>query len=555
MGEKIRNENNENNKYMKTKHLGYMSTVAATLLLASCSNDVSYDYEANSSYNKTPVDVTITVKAADLGIDTRAYDQDGNYTPGGPALNQTVGKGTQVDMIVYAVYLDESKADTGNEDPSATLTKEDHTFTLMTQYGEDEVKAADAAHPVPSDFMSRPAMANSTTKHDGQTVIYVGNLLQEGGSIDIPLRLMRNQSYVLALWAQSSYTDAYDTDDFRQIEVRYTPADANAPAASKSLNNDELRDAFCKAEYFSTGSVQLGTKLTVYLSRPLAQINVGTTGADYKYVAEKGAPYGTTYTYSTMSIGGVARFFDLVLDKVISQDDIDKYNALSADEKEASPYNFEADEKALTDVEFDWNLLPAYVNEPGFPNVTFPSDFDFFGYDDAEFSEKWSEEFLLINIDGHNDSDRKHVTPEGDDPIFTVNNLGYKAFKTTYPTATKVNGLTDFYTETFKYMSMCYVLVPSSTRYEGQGGDNGTYSSVLKSLSFNFRDDEKRGSKVQSLQLVPVRRNWRTNILGGLGENFDDSNSLFFMTQLQTILQPAFDGEYAPVEYEGEVRN
>ncbi len=77
------------------------------------------------------------------------------------------------------------------------------------------------------------------------------------------MKLAKNETYKIAFWAQKSETGIYGTSDLSAVTVDYSKI---------AINNDNA-DAFCAARLVTvTGSLSQ----TVYLYRPLAQINIGT---------------------------------------------------------------------------------------------------------------------------------------------------------------------------------------------------------------------------------------------------------------------------------------
>lgn len=82
-------------------------------------------------------------------------------------------------------------------------------------------------------------------------------------SASVKLTLISGKTYQVAFWAQNSECEAYDLSDLSAVKVDYDNA----------LNNDETRDAFCKAITFTVGTNN--PEEAVKLTRPFAQINVG----------------------------------------------------------------------------------------------------------------------------------------------------------------------------------------------------------------------------------------------------------------------------------------
>lgn len=426
---------------MKSKNI--LTWIAGGLMLTACSSENIWDYDGSmSDADAEYVNVTFSVTPETLTAATRAGED--NSLEGGPGKWQTLSKGSEVDMLIYAVY--------------------DENYNLMMQYSDGVVDYTE--EKMPDDF--KVNFKVDKNNHPGQTIMYVGDKLYKGNEVTVSLRLMRGSTYHIAFWAQSSKTDAYVTDNLHTVEVKYKKADGS----TNYLNNDETRDAFCKVEKLTV--TDGGTRQEVILTRPLAQINVGTTGADYKNM-EKGiytAP-NRTVTYSSITIKGVAKYFDVVKDKVLTESDI----AESIDE--TSPYYGVRGKKATDDVTFDWAKVPAYYN------MEIPSG--------NLYESVTGEELLTIDLNQDGEI------------------LGYR---TSYPTLGSQGG---YMTEEFKYLSMSYVLVPWSDE---------EYPYVLTNIAVNFATDAKGGNPLTSFDVsqIPSRRNWRTNIIGGMKWMKDPTN-------------------------------
>ena len=337
------------------------------------------------------------------------------------AVSGTIGRGTLIDMLRFAVYDDEGH--------------------LLPQYAREE-------------YAEVVIDGKTFTASEGQNII-----LWNGESRTIEITGLSAGDYKIVCWAQSSKCDAYDTSDLKQVKVSYDGA----------LNNDETRDAFCASEPFSISAEGDNPGFTAILRRPLAQVNIATTGADYANTGN--IIGGALYTYSAVTIKGVANTINVV-DNVIG-------NAI---------------DKAVT---FGFNKLPAYF---GIDIPTKKEDLI------TTPGEQWLQ--IHLNEDTINDND-------GD---------GFADFKQTYPTVEYTEDDTDiklYLTETFKYMSMCYVLIPSNN-----GG-----AAILNNFKATFADNAAGDTRKTSLTLtmVPTRRNWRTNILGGFydpGTSGDDKPNI-----------------------------
>ena len=136
---------------------------------------------------------------------------------------------------------------------------------------------------------------------DGGQPLIKGYTKVIGKTANLTLNLLQDQDYVALFWA---HVDAqggqiYDTKDLRKVGVSYTVEGGKKSA----LANDEDRAAFCQRHDFSTHKKVNAEK--VYLKRPFAQINLGTTKEslhiDYKISLEK----------SHMYIDGVANVFNV----------------------------------------------------------------------------------------------------------------------------------------------------------------------------------------------------------------------------------------------------
>lgn len=418
---------------MINKKLLSSLTVGTLMLTTACSSDNLWDYDGSQSSQDEMVDVTFSISSETASLLTRADKED---EEGGPGRWQTLGKGAEIDMLIYAVY--------------------DADYTLLSQYSEG-VKDPDNKLPEGS-------FTVSPTSHFGQTILYVGDKFQNGGKVEVTLRLMRKKTYHIAFWAQSSKTKAYDTNDLHHVEVLYTGA----------VNNDETRDVFCKSETFTV--TDGGITQTVILTRPVAQINVGTSGADYKN-AEMGKNVinHKAITYSKIKIEGVARYLDVVNNKVLNQDDIDKAIADTSDDNIYKGISG----KATTNVEFNWAKIPAYYKVESIPTEDL-------------YNPVAGEELLQIDLDHDG------------------NILDYK---TNYPTLGSKGG---YMTEKFKYLSMAYVLVANPMKIDNNDGI--TNSKVIDNVTVWFAEKSDGTDGFQSLEVkeVPARTNWRTNILGGL---------------------------------------
>ena len=309
-------------------------------------------------------------------------------------------------------------------------------------------------------------------------IAFKPNTLTKPGNtaaITLKIPVEDGKYYKIACWAQNSKCTAYTTTDLKAVTVSYQGAN----------NNDELRDAFCASKSFSSNS----SSIEVILKRPFAQINVGTAGWDYEGVAVL-KPSAVSYTESKITLTGVA----------------DQYNVLEG-QASASMQDLKA--------EFAFNRIPAFIHVG-------QADWDAAleeggvgeGADKKMLYEKncfANEEFLIIDLDEKNGIGEYVAWPT------------YKAWSSAHPDHDQTSPLPDspYRTETFKYLSMCYVLVPEAS--EKTVADDVTYCATLNKIEFETQGDgdevDDKGVKKKvaytafTASNVPVQKNWRTNIV------------------------------------------
>lgn len=122
-----------------------------------------------------------------------------------------------------------------------------------------------------------------------------------GKNAQLTLNLLQDQDYVALFWAhvEAKGAQIYNTEDLRKVGVTYT-----VEGGKKSdLANEEDRAAFCQRHPFSTHK-KVNTE-KVYLKRPFAQINLGTTKESLNL------DYLITLQKSHMFIDGVANVFNV----------------------------------------------------------------------------------------------------------------------------------------------------------------------------------------------------------------------------------------------------
>lgn len=317
----------------------------------------------------------------------------------------------------------------------------------------------------------------------------------------------------------------YDISDFPTVKVIYEGA----------YNNDELRDAFYACQDFTPA--YRGKELTVTLYRPFAQINVGTSGWDYEGLASI-EPNKKIVLFSEIKMKGVADKIDLLNNEAKESDTLkDKY------------------------VTFRYSKIPAYRNLPdkSLKNVTGiyvddttereanPSK-EITYHKGVYLEEETYEEFLQISFP----EDERPGNPNGPSlwKSFDKNDDGFADYISWTEYDRKCVSSTghdellyNIYTETFKYLSMSYVLVPFSVKRD-ENGKEIRIGSSLNEVIFNCAEmdendeiqDIYEDKNVIELRNVPVGSNIRTNIIAANGTGFFmNSNEINVAIQEETF--------------------
>ena len=469
-------------KHIKyTKFFGWF---AATVLLltTSCNDDM---FGTNSSSDEVTVSFTLAPEAA-ATLSTRGKNYEGGnvtYPDKDSEEYAHISDGSKADILIYAVY-----------DEKGNLL-EGYSGDSDTKLGNSDI-----------DLQKKPG--------DGQTIKYI-----EYFPYTLTLTLKRGETYTVAFWAQNHKTNAYNTSDLKKVEVIYSELDDNGESLSSTTtpNNDEFRDAFCQKYTFTAGASDDYTNHKVLLYRPLAQINVGTSGYDFEAITRNA---DKKYLYSKIRLNRVARYLDVVADKTITSTTNDDTYGEHGGEK--TPESFAV-------VDFGYAPLPAYVNwkektekwveypdYPQYPSYTlwdwkYNEAYEYphtIGNKTSEQMQKYytGEEFLKVHLykdkDGEIEADDSGVYKDKAGNIYTAK--GEDDYRQ-YANLTNHN---DELSETFKYLSMCYVLT-SSTQED---------KILINNVKAWLATDENGADEIQILDLnnVPAQRNWRTNIVGNL---------------------------------------
>lgn len=179
----------------------------------------------------------------------------------------------------------------------------------------------------------------------------------EGTTIDFSISLTKNKTYNIVFWAQHEACDLYDINNMTSIKM-----DINKMPTG--FDNIEKMDAFyatCKGV-----TAYQSTMHKVELVRPLAQVNIGTSGqaadnAEFKII---GAP--TSFNPFTQEVSGAENMsfaYNTIPNKTFTVETTD-YNYL------AIAYLF-ASNKAEN---FSCELKLMGVNKGVFDNVSFQSN-------------------------------------------------------------------------------------------------------------------------------------------------------------------------------------
>lgn len=507
--------------------------IGLTLVVTSCRDDTFSPYWDDNSDEYT---VTLNIGLEAMNPVSRAEGDNGNSGNGsltydaGPAI----ASGSQIDMLVYAVYYD------ANQNPN------NPKWEAATEYAKAE-----------SPF-------EEFEVGYGQTIVDVKDKFKNGGHHTMTLTLKKDYDYRVVFWAQNHETKAYVIDDLKKVQMKYKIEEMNSPEGSTgddsdaeeetkeatsaqnivSVNNDEKRDAFCR--YVKLNAENTNKNITIWLRRPLAQINVGTRGFDFETITRNS---DKKYLYSKVRINRAARYFNVVEDKV--------YTNTGQDDN----YNGEEDTESFYTVDYEYNRIPAYWkwgedSVPDYPSYTIydlknrsiengvysayntfislhPEKLQGASTDEEKMTKFMQlygkEEFLKVHLFDNGGGHKEHkekLEGEGKNPPMyeeTQEEGGYFSY-----CGMGVSGDEKFNNESeiFKYLSMAYVFVPTE-----QDGPSYTLDSFRMWLA---TDKEGHNEfEVLSLNHVPVQRNRRTNIVGSL---------LTAKADLQIIVDDDFGG-------------
>lgn len=507
---------------------------SALLLTTACTNEEFVEPQGTPNQDLTEVYgngskiITLSV-GSEAAVATRGEDDPtGDNQP-----TYNISDGSRVNILYFAVY------DLGN--PNADT---DETVTALN--GDND--AEELNDPIVYAYK-----------------VIDPNIPSATFPVNIRLAVDPENNYRIALWAQhvsdpnagdNIDTAPFDVKDLTQVVVDYEDATCN----------DELRDAFCATEKFSGAT----SNVDIILHRPFAQLNVGTTGADYRNYMEGNILPNKTIAYSKMVVTGVYNCINVATDKI------------SLVEGSNGNYTPATDQTKGKEVTFDFAKLPAFINYD--KDYTYTDADKYYGFPNNLLGVK-----KTTTDNGDENNDKEKYTPNVREQFLYVNlnapteaNHTFEPFRTYYKTMDNTSANKKYLTETFKYMAMAYVLVPSGGLDENEDNwhsnpsNKNSYdkykSSTLSSVEVYFaeiQESDKRptegtessektrsvdentikGYKYFTVRNVPVHRNWRTNLLGGLydtdkPEDPDDPTSVFYNVKICVNLCPIYFGEY-----------
>ena len=458
-----------------------------TLIMAACADNMSPDEDCLSGKDSNEVYITVSLPNHELS--TRA----------GVGFNDYFSRGAKINTLFFEIY--EEKSEGGG-----------------TIY-----------EPV-SEVYNRPFSNTDTGK--------------------IKLSLDQTKNYMVAMWAQCTKTNSdgsFNTYPYEfpkeapfgvlsHIKVHYSYEDASGNIINDP-NNDESRDAFAGVCRIVNGVAENGGEAVLY--RPFAQINIGTSGADYATLIYDPMlqPSNVTITESKITIKGVANIYNVLSGEAIVAFDDETGETLSTHVDEET-----GEEIRQLVCEFDWARLPAWIQ------LQTNNGFNGFPGEVKEY-EKVSNPFLRYTPTERMPAEQFLRVELNNDRIF-------EPYTTEYPTISygqDVWGAPDpaniiYKTELFKYLSMCYVLVPSSSvNPDAPTMTPGAIVTVNYDLRQKKGPDDENPIQLLDKEIlnVPVLANSRTNILGGLHFNANpDPTSIFNYYQLPVVLVDDFDGDY-----------
>lgn len=455
-------------------YFGWLA-LSTLLLTTACAGIADLDVESKNVSGSNTVTFTIQSQAQTSGM---RGAEDALTTN-----NTVISRGDSANVLIFAVYKVEEQD--GNK-----------KYTVAEQFGKEDLTKGNKF----KDKLSK-----------GQTAIDVDQY-----PITLQFLIEDDGTYQVVFWAQSSETEAYDTKDLKKVEVKYSKTVDGKQV--NFLNNTENRDAFCAVSEEITAATK--TMQTVTLTRPLAQVNVGTAGWDYEGAAVL-RPGSVSFNQSKMTLKGVARYYDVLNGRTLKKTELKL-----------------EDGEATTDVTFDYYRLPAFIN-----------------VDKSEWSQPRIHPYYrepLLEEEGDSIQVEEFLTIDLDKNSTITEYKGwdfYNDYRQKNQDFLDNGTLPD--TEQFKYLSMCYVLVPEAetgtssdtvkdTEIAGDASGNSTVNVDFTFKGVERTDDgfggEYEFDQTYEVANVPVKKNWRTNLLS--------KNFFTYSTTFTIDVVPEYCGDY-----------
>lgn len=468
--------------FKKMKLWGFLACLAFTV--SACSDSQDFEYTGNNDRNEGKYEVTISVQLEKQSRGVRSNVSLPYF-----------GNGEKIDVLKFAVYV-VNKDESGNEIYS--IAPEFQNANNVSSIGQVNVGK-------------------------GQNLF---NMASSIWPLQLKFSLDPEKTYRFAFWAQSSETEAFNTDNLQAVKVNYSKKVGSSTGYFQ--NNDDLRDAFCA----NSGNIRASSEKSTYqiiLHRPFAQINVGTSGWDYEGEASQ-EPKPAMFALSEVELTGVAQYYN-VLKGTDGKGDLPTDEELEA---------MGIKEKVMLSqpVKFNMSRMPAFVNIPSeewdyliympynkayFETCKAKTEEDaknayknaFKKYYDGQtigslgkISSEWElpknwepsdkEEFLKINLDNNLEINPYMGWFDG------IPNSWFESSQEGEPDNSSSEKLRN---ETFKYLSMCYVL------------PKGNIDKLV--LTLENKEQQTGFGEALTIRNVPALRNWRTNII---------AESLFFIS-------------------------
>lgn len=194
----------------------------------------------------------------------------------------------QVEEYVTAVFTVEAPAHIGTKAVGDGLAADNLVFAVFDAAGTELPKLRQG------DWVNNIG--------ENQTAIKFDDSAKPKATVTVTL--VRGKQYSFVCWAQNEAAVCYDFADMKNIGISYT--DYNA-------SNNDLRDAFY-AYAQTDGKVTESFSQTITLTRPFAQVNVGTT--DFEEAAKAGLDVDNLY--STLTVKNAASVLDTFTGKGIT---------------------------------------------------------------------------------------------------------------------------------------------------------------------------------------------------------------------------------------------